>query len=193
MLALRCTARGIAQFCGFCDTMRTMTHDDDDPQRSQLRLVQEAQPSNELTDLQSMLLGAPFAMAGDATLLEADAAKHIPGCFLTVQCDADGCGQVFKLDLLKGGNKQCPGCGAKYTHAVLLCRTDDDEMVADAMVHIAAANGYGLQAPAAAAAANGAAGVAGGEDLDDDDEDLDDDDDEDIDDDDDDGEGGEPE
>ena len=151
--------------------MRGMTHDDDPQQRPPLRLVQEAQTSNELSELRGMLLGAPFAMAGDCTLLEANA-EGVPGSFLSVRCDEDGCGQVFKLNVLKPGNKTCPGCGAKYTHAVLLCRTDDDEMVADAMVFIAAANGYGLQ-QTEAATANGAAGDDDDEDLDGDDGDDD--------------------
>jgi hypothetical protein len=83
------------------------------------------------------LLGPPFALAADVELLQEE-----PGCFATVRCDA--CGQAFKVRLLLPGVKPCPKCGRRYTHALLFCPADDCELVADALVQIAAANGYGV-------------------------------------------------
>ena len=105
-------------------------HDDETPNAAEL----------QTPELTGMLLGPPFAIADDCELLEAKGS--VPGCFVSLRCD--GCHQVFKLDLLKTGVKPCPKCKLRYTHAVLVCLVDDDEMVAAAMVRIAQSNGYEL-------------------------------------------------
>jgi hypothetical protein len=94
--------------------------------------------TDDVPTYEGLLLGPPFAIADGCTPLERDDAKKIPGCSLTLRCD---CGQLFRVPLLKAGTKRCPSCNVEFTHCFLVCRADDDGMVADAMMQIAEANG----------------------------------------------------
>jgi hypothetical protein len=90
--------------------------------------------TNAEPNLDELTLGAPFAIAHDCELVE-------QGCAVTLRC---GCGQAIRFDLMQAGFKGCPKCKARYTHALLVCLEDDDEMVADAMEVIFSANGVEL-------------------------------------------------
>ena len=104
-----------------------------------------------------LVIGDPFAVADGVELLERiqldegtvarAREKGLPGCACVVKCDgteAQPCGQVFRIDLLQPGVKQCPRCKAKYTHVLLVAPVDDDDIIADAMATVLAANGYSL-------------------------------------------------
>jgi hypothetical protein len=81
-----------------------------------------------------LTLGPPFAIAHDCELVD-----H--GCTATIRC---GCGQALRFDLLQAGFKGCPKCSARYTHALLVCVEDNDELVGDAFEVVFNANGVEL-------------------------------------------------
>lgn len=99
----------------------------------------EAEEETELVepgDLPDLVIGRPWAMANDCSLLPAAAGG--PGSYLTIQCDQ--CGQYFRIDLLDGSYKLCPSCRTSYTHAVIVCRAEDDTIFDDAIRHVLIAN-----------------------------------------------------
>lgn len=82
-------------------------------------------------------IGDPFAIAQDCELVET---KDGGGCTAVVQCDE--CSQRFRIDLLRAGAKYCPKCNAAYTHMLLISKTDDAEIVGQAMAIVLIANGF---------------------------------------------------
>jgi hypothetical protein len=85
-------------------------------------------------DMQHLIVGEPFAIAHDCSLVD-------NACHATVECE---CGQAFRLNLLLAGVKACPKCKEHYTHVLLICHADNDELVADAFDHVLEANGIEL-------------------------------------------------
>ncbi len=88
-------------------------------------------------DLNNLLIGPPFAVAGDAEFLPTDKANGVE----SVSCIKCDCGHAFRLDLLSDRPKVCPGCKATYTHVLVVCRTDDSDMFDDIAKQILHANG----------------------------------------------------
>jgi len=86
---------------------------------------QDEDPENVATPL-----GAPFAIAHDADLLDRDDAQGVPGCYASIQCS---CGELFRANLLDGRIKRCPACKSAYTHVLLWAKCDDTE-IADAFL-----------------------------------------------------------
>jgi hypothetical protein len=85
-----------------------------------------------------LLPGPPFAMSADCSFISRT--DKSPGCFAVVQCDS--CGTAFRLDLLDGAFKQCPGCKLSYTHGFIVAPEDDDGIVDDMIAHLFMVNGY---------------------------------------------------
>lgn len=110
----------------------------------------DAEHSDEQPDdYQEMqiVLGPPFAIAHDCGLVEAGAEVKTqngratsPGAYCTISCD--DCGTVFRANLLSGEHKQCPGCSAEYTTALLVARSDDDEILIAALETVFIQAGY---------------------------------------------------
>jgi len=108
----------------------------------------------DLSNFSGLMLGPPFAIAGDCELLDRDAATacqsceqpQVHGAVAIVRC---ACGQPFRINLLSDGNKPCPakGCGRVYTHVLLVADIHDDEIFADACMGILKANGYEVEPP----------------------------------------------
>lgn len=103
-------------------------------------------------ELEGLVLGPPFAQAGDCELLERDQASKCESCGLPemhgatciVRCE---CGQMFRVDLLSSGSKPCPAnCGRNYTHVLLVANVVDDEIFADAVTQILRNNGFEVAA-----------------------------------------------
>jgi len=88
-------------------------------------------------DLNNLLIGPPFAVAGDAEFLPTDKERGV-GSVSCIKCE---CGHAFRLDLLSERPKVCPGCKATYTHVLVVCRTDDPDMFDDIAKQILHANG----------------------------------------------------
>jgi hypothetical protein len=84
-------------------------------------------------------LGRPFAIAGDCEILPEGGPDNLPGTFATVCCD---CGELFKLNLLVESDKKCPGCGAVYTHALVIGRADDQTLAQEFVDEVLVSNGY---------------------------------------------------
>ncbi len=89
-------------------------------------------------DLRHLLIGPPFAIAGEAEFLPHDAEKGVVGSVSSIQCD---CGQAFKINLLDNRAVACPKCKRAYTHVLLVCRTDDADMFDDLVFQVLEANG----------------------------------------------------
>jgi hypothetical protein len=99
-------------------------------------------------ELAGLVLGPPFAQAGDCELLERDPSSKCESCGLPevhgatciVRCE---CGQMFRVDLLSSGAKPCPAnCGRNYTHVLLVANVVDDEIFADCVTQILRSNGF---------------------------------------------------
>jgi len=90
-------------------------------------------------EMPPLKLGEPFAMAGEEIDL-VDKDDRIPGCFATLHCE---CGQLFKVNLLTGNQKACPkeGCDQVFTHSLVVCHAEDDEMAHHVFAHVMGANG----------------------------------------------------
>lgn len=84
-------------------------------------------------------LGRPFAIAGDCEILPEGGPDKLPGTFATVACD---CGELFKLNLLVESDKKCPGCGAVFTHALVIGRADDQTLAQEFIDEVLVSNGY---------------------------------------------------
>lgn len=84
-------------------------------------------------------LGRPFAIAGDCEILPEGGPDNVPGTFATVCCD---CGELFKLNLLVESDKKCPGCGAVFTHALVIGRADDQSLAQEFIDEVLVSNGY---------------------------------------------------
>ena len=87
-----------------------------------------------------LTIGEPFAIAEDLDLLDVTEAK--PGCVAIVKCDTNDCGQVFRINLLAQGVKYCPRCRVGYSHVLLVARSDNTEIIGDAMTQVLQSNGY---------------------------------------------------
>lgn len=87
----------------------------------------------------ALKLGEPFAMVSGCAILERNDAAGIPGAAVAVQCE---CGKRFRIDLTADSRSLCPGCKTAFTHALLLCVVDDDEIAGDAIAHIFEQNGF---------------------------------------------------
>lgn len=84
-------------------------------------------------------LGRPFAIAGDCEILPEGGPDNLPGTFATLCCD---CGELFKMNLLIESDKKCPGCGAVYTHALVIGRADDQSLAQEFVDEVLVSNGY---------------------------------------------------
>lgn len=106
---------------------------------------EQEQPTGfEQLPMPPLVIGTPFAIAYGAEYVDRDQVE--PGCVLIVKCegrDERGCNQMFRVNLLDAGDKNCPRCGQKFAHMVLFAPADDDEIVRDAMLEVLIANGYG--------------------------------------------------
>lgn len=101
----------------------------------------------------SLLLGTPAAFISgpdrdddeESALLgrdnlverEANPAQAIQGSVATVHC---ACGQRFIMDLLKDNVKTCPGCKQRYTHLLVVCPVEDDEIFGHVLEYIQGMN-----------------------------------------------------
>lgn len=95
--------------------------------------------SQSLPDVE-LVIGAPFAIGADCSLLSRNDRAAVPGCCACIECDQ--CSQQFRLDLLAdGGPTACPKCKTEYTTLLIVARTDDREVLRDALEHVLRANG----------------------------------------------------
>ena len=72
-------------------------------------------------DKQSHGFGDPVSMLVDCEFL--DSVK------VTIKCGE--CGKGFRFPLENEAIKICPGCGTKYSHALLIARADDTEAISE--------------------------------------------------------------
>ncbi len=103
-----------------------------------------------LNQLPPLLMGEPFAMAGNtehghnAELLDKDEEQGVPGSFASMACD---CGAKFRVNLLKGNIKTCPGCKTMYSHMLVVAAVGDNEVLGHVMEHILEQNGLHIANP----------------------------------------------
>lgn len=91
-------------------------------------------PADDEDQYDNLRLGKPFAIAHDCGLVE-------KGCTATLECD---CGQAFRFDLMQPGFKGCPSCKTLFTHVLLVCQVENDELFAEMMDVVFTANGIEL-------------------------------------------------
>lgn len=122
----------------------------------------ENQPEEEsgsaaMPSIPPLVIGEPFAIAEGVELLrrvgmdEAAVrkalAEGVAGCAIVVKCDGpegQACEQIFRIDLLQPGVKNCPKCKTQYSHMLLVAPVDDEEIIAAAMATVLDANGLEL-------------------------------------------------
>lgn len=108
-------------------------------------------PDGQALELPNVVLAAPFAVVHDCELLERGGEKcptcqqpAVSGSTSIVRCD---CGQVFRVDLLKGEHAKCPGCKRSYTSILVFGETDNPDAFADAVAYMLHMNGYNVKLP----------------------------------------------
>jgi hypothetical protein len=96
--------------------------------------------------LHGVMVGPPFAIASDCGLVPRDDTKKVPGCCACLSCD--GCGQLFRIDLLSSkGMHACPKCRAEYTSVLIVAASDDPTILQHALDTVLASNGLRAQNP----------------------------------------------